>query len=100
MDANSGIGRRALALLVPAALAACGDGGPPDRGDVRGAVVARLEELRRRFLDGDTGAVPEDVAERTLFVKLKQADLNAASEGAAVRIVEGTARSMGIDVTD
>ena len=34
------------------------------------------------------------------IVKLKQADLNATSEAAALRIVEGTARSMGIDVVD
>ncbi|MDD5706952.1 MAG: 50S ribosomal protein L11 [Kiritimatiellae bacterium] len=34
------------------------------------------------------------------IVKLKQADMNASSEAAAMRIVEGTARSMGIDVTD
>jgi large subunit ribosomal protein L11 len=32
------------------------------------------------------------------IVKLKAKDLNAASEDAAVRVVAGTARSMGIDV--
>jgi len=32
------------------------------------------------------------------IVKLKGADLNANSEDAAVRMVSGTARSMGIDV--
>ncbi len=32
------------------------------------------------------------------IVKLKQKDLNAASEEAAYRIIAGTARSMGIDV--
>ena len=32
------------------------------------------------------------------IVKLKQADLNATDEAAAMRIVEGTARSMGIDI--
>jgi large subunit ribosomal protein L11 len=32
------------------------------------------------------------------IVKLKQKDLNAASEEAAFRIIAGTARSMGIDV--
>jgi len=32
------------------------------------------------------------------IVKLKGADLNANSEDAAVRLVSGTARSMGIDV--
>jgi len=34
------------------------------------------------------------------IVKLKSKDLNAASEEAGFRIVAGTARSMGIDVTD
>ena len=32
------------------------------------------------------------------IVKVKEKDLNAASEDAAVRIIEGTARSMGIEV--
>lgn len=32
------------------------------------------------------------------IVKIKQADLNAISEEAAVRIIAGTARSMGIEV--
>ena len=32
------------------------------------------------------------------IVKTKQNDLNAASEEAACRIIEGTARSMGIEV--
>jgi large subunit ribosomal protein L11 len=32
------------------------------------------------------------------IVKLKQKDLNAASEEAAFRVIAGTARSMGIDV--
>jgi len=32
------------------------------------------------------------------IVKLKQKDLNAANEEAALRIIAGTARSMGIDV--
>jgi large subunit ribosomal protein L11 len=32
------------------------------------------------------------------IVKLKQKDLNASSEEAAIRIIAGTARSMGIDV--
>ena len=34
------------------------------------------------------------------IVKIKEKDLNATSEQAAMRIVEGTARSMGIDVAD
>jgi len=34
------------------------------------------------------------------IVKLKAKDLNATSEEAAFRVVAGTARSMGIDVTD
>jgi large subunit ribosomal protein L11 len=34
------------------------------------------------------------------IVKTKQKDLNAASEDAAIRIIAGTARSMGIEVTD
>lgn len=32
------------------------------------------------------------------IVKIKQADLNAISEEAAIRIIAGTARSMGIEV--
>ena len=32
------------------------------------------------------------------IVKLKAADLNAASEEAAIRVIAGTARSMGIEV--
>lgn len=34
------------------------------------------------------------------IVKIKQADLNANSEEAAVRIIAGTARSMGIEVVN
>ena len=34
------------------------------------------------------------------IVKLKGSDLNAGSEEAAIRVVAGTARSMGIDVVD
>jgi large subunit ribosomal protein L11 len=34
------------------------------------------------------------------IVKIKQKDLNASSEEAALRIIAGTARSMGIDVLD
>lgn len=34
------------------------------------------------------------------IVKIKQKDLNAASDEAAIRVVAGTARSMGIDVVD
>ena len=34
------------------------------------------------------------------IVKLKLKDLNATSEEAAIRIIAGTARSMGIEVTD
>ena len=34
------------------------------------------------------------------IAKLKQQDLNASSEEAAMRMVEGTARSMGVDVTE
>ena len=34
------------------------------------------------------------------IVKIKMADLNAASEEAAMRMVEGTARNMGIEITD
>ena len=32
------------------------------------------------------------------IVKIKQKDLNAASEEAAIRVISGTARSMGIEV--
>jgi large subunit ribosomal protein L11 len=34
------------------------------------------------------------------IVKIKQADLNASREEAAVRVIAGTARSMGIEVLD
>jgi len=34
------------------------------------------------------------------IVKTKMADLNAASEEAAMRMVEGTARSMGVEIVD
>ncbi|MGI6496696.1 MAG: 50S ribosomal protein L11 [Kiritimatiellia bacterium] len=34
------------------------------------------------------------------IVKIKQADINASTEEAGMRIIEGTARSMGIDVVD
>jgi len=34
------------------------------------------------------------------IVKIKQPDLNSTSEEAAMRMVEGTARNMGIDITD
>ena len=34
------------------------------------------------------------------IVKTKQNDLNASDEGAACRIIEGTARSMGIEVSN
>jgi len=34
------------------------------------------------------------------IAKLKMKDLNALTEGAASRIIAGTARSMGIDVVD
>ena len=34
------------------------------------------------------------------IVKIKQADLNATNEEAAMRMVEGTARNMGIEITD
>lgn len=34
------------------------------------------------------------------IVKIKQADLNATSEEAAVRVIAGTARSMGIEVVN
>lgn len=39
----------------------------------------------------------KDVAE---IVRMKQADLNARTPEAAARIIEGTAHSMGIEVTD
>ena len=34
------------------------------------------------------------------IIKIKKEDLNARTEEAAVKIIEGTARSMGIEVTD
>ena len=34
------------------------------------------------------------------IAKLKQQDLTASSEEAAMRMIEGTARSMGVDVTE
>ena len=34
------------------------------------------------------------------IVQIKKEDINARSEEAAMRIIEGTARSMGIEVVD
>jgi len=34
------------------------------------------------------------------IIKIKQKDLNAASDEAAIRLIAGTARSMGIEVVD
>ena len=34
------------------------------------------------------------------IIKIKKADLNANSDEAAIRMIAGTARNMGIDVTD
>lgn len=34
------------------------------------------------------------------IVEIKRADLNAMSDEAAMRIIEGTARNMGIEITD
>ena len=34
------------------------------------------------------------------IAKMKEKDMNAADEKAAMRVIEGTARSMGIDVVD
>ncbi len=34
------------------------------------------------------------------IIKLKQKDLNAASEEAAIQVIAGTARSMGIEIVD
>ncbi|MDV7395757.1 50S ribosomal protein L11, partial [Arthrospira platensis SPKY1] len=34
------------------------------------------------------------------IVKTKQKDLNAANEDAAIKIIAGTARSMGLEVVD
>ena len=34
------------------------------------------------------------------IAEVKKKDLNAASQDAAIRIIEGTARSMGIDVVE
>jgi large subunit ribosomal protein L11 len=34
------------------------------------------------------------------IIKIKKADLNANSDEAAVRMIAGTARNMGIEVTD
>lgn len=64
MGWNGHIGRRALAAAFLLPLAACGVSGPPGQGDARHAVEARLEELRAQFLEGDTRAIPPDVAER------------------------------------
>ena len=34
------------------------------------------------------------------IAEIKKADLNASSEAAAMRMIEGTARNMGIEVVD
>lgn len=63
MGTEKSFGRRSLVALLPIGLAACGASGPPDQGEVRQAVTARLEELRGRFLAGDTRGLPDDVEE-------------------------------------
>jgi len=67
----------ASALLKQAAGIAKGSG-VPNKDKVGKVTRAQVEEICRK----------------------KAADLNSASLAAAVRVIEGTARSMGIEVTD
>jgi large subunit ribosomal protein L11 len=64
------------AVLLKKAAAVAKGSGEPNRNKVGRVTHAQVEEIART----------------------KQPDLNAASLEAAVRIIEGTARSMGIDV--
>ena len=55
--------------------------------------------LERREVDA-AGARSAVIAARKLdIVKMKRKDLNATTEEAAFRIIAGTARSMGIEIT-
>ncbi len=67
----------AAVLLLKAAAVAKGSG-EPNRNKVAQVTKAQVEEI----------------------AKVKQPDLTAASIEAAMRTIEGTARSMGIDVVD
>jgi large subunit ribosomal protein L11 len=67
----------AAALLKKYANIAKGSG-IPNRDKVRKVTRAQVREI----------------------VKIKQADLNATDEAAAMRMVEGTARNMGIEITE
>ena len=64
------------AVLLKKAAAIAKGSGVPNRDKVGTVTRAQLEEI----------------------VKTKEADLNASDMDAAVRIIEGTARSMGIEV--
>jgi len=64
------------AVLLKKAAAVAKGSGEPNREKVGRVTVAQVEEI----------------------AKTKMADLNAASLDAAVRIISGTARSMGIEV--
>ena len=58
-------------------------------GIAKGSAVPHRDKVAKV-----TRAQVEEIA------KTKQEDLNARSTDAAVRVIEGTARSMGIEVTD
>ena len=42
----------------------------------------------------------EELEKLRKIVQIKKADLNATNEAAAMRMIEGTARNMGIEVVD
>lgn len=57
-----------------------------------------LEKGSKRALHEKVGAIKSSAVRQ--IAETKQKDLNAANLQAAVRIIEGTARSMGVDVVE
>ena len=69
---------------------------PPASDMLRRA--AGVEKGRGDFRDGTVGAIDRQALREIAETKLK--DLNASSVEQAMAIIEGTARSMGIEVSD
>ena len=65
-----------------------------------GMLVGFAADVRARTVIGiDSSGTPDQTRAQVLeIVKIKQEDLNARDDEAACRIIEGTARSMGIEV--
>ena len=72
----SGVNIAVVAVLLMKAAKLTKGSGEPNRTKVGSVTAGQVREIAR----------------------LKIPDLNAASEEAAVRMIEGTARSMGIDI--